>query len=147
MKIVNKKAYHDYELFERIEAGIRLLGSEVKAVRAGHADLTGSHVRIIGLEMCLINSRIFPYSYARPENYEENRTRKLLLHKQEIISLKSKIDGQHLTLIPLSLYTIGDLIKLEISLAKGKKEFEKKSALKKQDIERQQEVDLADFGY
>lgn len=147
MKIVNKKAYYNYQLFERIEAGISLLGSEVKAIKAGHADLTGSHVRIIGLEAYLVNARVFPYSYSRPETYEENRTRKLFLHKNEIISLKSKIEGQHLTLVPISLYTIGNLIKLEIAIAKGKKEFEKKSAIKKQDIERQQEIDLADFGY
>lgn len=147
MKIVNKKAYHDYQLFERVEAGVQLIGAEVKAVRAGKADLTGSHVRIIGSEIYLINARIFPYSYARSETYEENRTRKLLLHKSEIIALKSKIEGQHLTIIPMSLYTIGNLIKLELALAKGKKEFEKKSDIKKQDIQRQQEIDLAEFGY
>jgi len=150
MKITNRKAYHDYQLFERIEAGIKLLGAEVKAIRAGKADLTGSHVRIIGLEMYLVNARIFPYSYARPESYEENRTRKLLVHKKEIISLRSKIEGEHLTMVPLSLYTIGSFVKLEIALAKGKKQYEKREAIKKRDIQKQQAQDLAeefDKGY
>ncbi|MBI3070107.1 MAG: SsrA-binding protein, partial [Candidatus Levybacteria bacterium] len=90
MKITNKRAFYDYRLLDRFEAGINLIGSEVKAVRLGHADLTGSHVRILGSEAYLLNAKIFPYQYARPEGYDEKRTRKLLLHKSEIIALKSK---------------------------------------------------------
>src|SRR6478672_3053806 len=95
-KITNKKAFFDYILSHHFEAGINLIGAEVKAVKLGHADLTGSFVRIMGSEVYLINAKIFPYKYARPENYDEKRTRKLLLHKKEIISLKSKIEGQKL---------------------------------------------------
>lgn len=137
MKITNKRAFFDYQILEKFEAGINLFGAEVKAVRMGHADLSGSHVRIIGSEAYLINAKIFPYEYSRPEGYDEQRTRKLLLHKREIIALKSKIEGQNLALVPLSLYTTKSFIKLEIALGKGKKEFDKKEAIKKKDIQRE----------
>ena len=142
MKITNKRAFFDYQLMERFEAGINLYGAEVKAVRLGHADLTGSHVRIMGSEAYLINAKIFPYEYSRPENYDEQRTRKLLLHKQEIIALKSKTEGQNLTLVPVSLYTTKSFIKVEIALGKGKKQYDKKEAIKKKDIQRDVEQEL-----
>jgi len=143
MKVVNKRAFYNYRILERLEAGINLNGAEVKAVRLGHADLTGSHVRIMGSEAYLINAKIFPYEYARPEGFDEKRTRKLLLHKKEIIALKSKTEGQNLTLVPVSLYTTKSFIKLEIALGKGKKQYDKKEAIKKKDINRQTEEDLA----
>lgn len=143
MRIINKKAPFEFEIREKFEAGINLLGAEVKAVKLGHADLTGSHVRIMGSEAYLINAQVFPYKYARPESYDERRTRKLLLHKQQIISLKSKLDGQNLTLIPIAMYTKGTLIKLELALGKGKKQFEKKEAKKKKDIQRELEREYA----
>lgn len=136
MKITNKRAFFDYKLLEHIEAGIFLLGAEVKAVKLGHADLTGSHVRIVNSEAFLINAKIYPYQYARPESYEESRTRKLLLHKKEIIALKNKIDGAHLTLVPVSLYTKSGFVKLDLALGKGKKEYEKKDTIKKRDLDR-----------
>ncbi len=142
MKITNKRAFFDYQLLERVEAGINLYGTEVKAVRLGHADLTGSHVRIMGAEAYLINAKIFPYQYSRPEGYDEKRTRKLLLHKQEIIALKSKTEGQNLTLVPVSIYTTKSFIKLEIALGKGKKQFDKKEAIKKKDLQREVEQEL-----
>ena len=144
MKIVNRKAFYDYRILERFEAGINLNGAEVKAVRFGHADLTGSHVRIMGSEAYLINAKIFPYQYARPEGFDERRTRKLLLHKKEIIALKSKTEGQNLTLVPVSLYTTKSFIKLEIALGKGKKQYDKKEAIKKHDLQREIEQELSD---
>ncbi len=144
MKITNRRAFFDYQLLEKFEAGINLYGAEVKAVRLGHADLTGSHVRIMGSEAYLINAKIFPYQYARPENYDERRTRKLLLHKQEIIALKSKTEGQSLTLVPVSLYTTKSCIKLEIALGKGKKQYDKKESIKKKDLQREVEQELED---
>src|SRR5437016_1316123 len=126
MKIENKKAFFDYEILDRFEAGINLRGSEVKAVRLGHADLSGSHVRIIGSEAYLVNAKIFPYKFAREEGYDEKRTRKLLLHKKQIISLKAKMDGENLTVVPISLYNTHHLIKAELALAKGKKKHEKR---------------------
>lgn len=142
MKIPNKKAFFDYQILEHFEAGITLTGSEVKAIRLGHADLSGSHVRIVGSEAYLINAKVFPYQYARPENYDEKRTRKLLLHKREIISLKSKIDGQNLTIVPISLYTNNRLIKVELALAKGKKKYDKRETIKKKDLTRQIEQEI-----
>jgi SsrA-binding protein len=142
MKITNKRAFFDYQILETFEAGINLFGAEVKAIRLGHADLTGAHVRIMGNEAYLINAKIFPYQYSRPENYDEERTRKLLLHKKEIIALKSKTEGQNLTLIPVSIYTTKGFIKVEIALGKGKKQYDKKEAIKKKDLERQVEQEM-----
>lgn len=143
MKIDNKKAFFDYEISDRFEAGINLLGSEVKAVRLGQADLSGSFIKIIGNEAFLMNAKIFPYKYARPESYDENRTRKLLLHKNEIIALKGKTEGTNLTIVPLSLYTKDRYIKVGLALGKGKKKYEKREAIKKKDIKRDIEQSLA----
>ena len=143
MKITNRKAFFDAKILEKFEAGINLTGAEVKAVRSGHADLAGSFVRIMGSEAYLINANIFPYEYARPEGYNPTRTRKLLLHKREIIALKSKMDGQNLTLVPISLYTTKTVIKLELALGKPKKQFEKRQDLKKKTVERDIEEALA----
>ncbi len=143
MKITNKRALYDYLITDRFEAGINLNGAEVKAIKMEHADLTGSYVRIIGSEAYLVNAKIFPYEYARPENYDESRTRKLLLHKNEIISLKHKTDGANLTLVPISFYEKHGLIKLEVGVGKGKKKFDKKEAKKKADLDREIEQELA----
>ena len=142
MKITNRRAFYDYELQERIEAGINLSGAEVKAVRNGHADLTGSFVRITGSEAYLVNANIFPYKYARPEGYEEKRTRKLLLHKKEIVALKSRIEASNLTIVPVSLYNAKNFIKAELALAKPKKQFDKRESIKRHDLDRQMEEDL-----
>jgi len=142
MKITNKRAFFDYRILERLEAGINLYGAEVKAIRLGHADLTGAHVRIMGSEAYLINAKIFPYKYSSPEGYDEKRTRKLLLHKKEIIALKSKTEGQNLALVPLSIYTTKSFIKVEIALGKGKKQYDKKESIKKKDIEREVEWEM-----
>lgn len=143
MKITNRRALFDYQISEKFEAGINLYGAEVKAVKLGHADLTGSFVKIIGSEAYLINAKIFPYRYTRPEGYDEKRTRKLLLHKKEIIALKSKTEGANLAIVPLSLYTKKGLIKVELALGKGLKKYEKKEAIKKKDIQREMEEELA----
>lgn len=143
MKITNKKAFFDYQLLDKFEAGINLYGYEVKSVRLGKADLTGSFIRIIGSEAYLINAKIFPYQQAQIENYDDKRTRKLLLHKKEIISLKSKIEGSNLSLIPVSMYLKHGFIKVEVALGKGKKKFEKRESIKKKDIQRDVERELS----
>ena len=142
MKIVNKKAFFDYEITDRFEAGIHLVGAEVKSLRNGHAKLEGSYVKVIGSEIYLVGAQIFPYIYARPEDYDPARTRKLLLHKKEIVSLKGKLDGANLTLVPLSWYTKGPLVKLEVGLARGKKQYEKREAKKREDQKRELEVEF-----
>lgn len=141
MKIVNRRAHFDFDIQEKFEAGINLTGAEVKAIRLGHADLTGSFVRVRGNEAYLINSKIFPYKFARPENYEESRARKLLLHKKEIFSMKSKTDGANLTIVPFSLYTTKTYIKVELALGKPKRKFDKKEAIKRKDLDRELERD------
>ncbi|EKD85557.1 MAG: hypothetical protein ACD_37C00688G0001 [uncultured bacterium] len=143
MKITNKRAFYDYEITNKFEAGINLIGAEVKAIKLGHADLTGSYVRVMGSEAYLINAKIFPYEYSRPENYQETRTRKLLLHKKEIISLKNKTDGANSTLVPISFYDKHGLIKLEVGIGKGKKQYDKKEAKKRADLKRDTEQELA----
>lgn len=142
MKILNKKAYHEYTIIDRLEAGVRLHGAEVKSLKTGHASLDGSFVRIIGSEAYLVNAQIFPYLYARPEGYDPKRTRKLLLHKKEIFSLKSKLEGANLTLVPLFWYNKGPLVKLEIGLARGKKQYEKREEKKREDQKRELEQEF-----
>ncbi len=142
MKITNRRAFYDYQILEKLEAGINLTGPEVRSVKGGHADLTGSFVRLIGSEAYLVNAKIFPFEYARPEGYDERRTRKLLLHKKEIMVLKGRTEGANLAIVPLSLYTKNQLIKVEIALAKGKKAYQKREQIKKRDLEREVEEEL-----
>src|SRR3990167_2032794 len=141
MKIVNRKALFDYTILDRFEAGIHLTGGEGKSLKSGHASLEGSFVRLMGSEAYLVNAQIFPYIYARPEGYDPKRTRKLLLHKKEIVSLKSKLDGANLTLVPLTWYNKGPLVKLEVGLARGKKKYEKRETKKREDQKRELEVE------
>jgi len=143
MKITNKRAFYDYQIGDKFEAGINLNGAEVKVIKLGHADLTGSYVRVMGAEAYLINAKIFPYEYSRPENYEEARTRKLLLHKKEIISLKNKTAGANTTLVPISFYDKHGLIKLEVGIGKGKKQYDKKETKKRADLDREIDQELA----
>ncbi|KKR71191.1 MAG: SsrA-binding protein [Candidatus Levybacteria bacterium GW2011_GWC2_40_7] len=142
MKITNRRAFYDYEIQDRFEAGINLYGYEVKAVKTGHADLSGSFVRIMGSEAYIVNAKIFPYQPGQIEGYDERRTRKLLLHKKEIISLKSKAEGAGLTLVPLSFYLKRGLIKVEVGIGKGKKQYDKKEAKKRADLKRDIEQEL-----
>ena len=139
MKIINRSAWHDYTILETIEAGIKLIGPEVKSVKGGHASLNGAYVRIVGSEVYLVNAQIQPYAYARLVNYDPNRTRKLLLQKPQIIALKTKTDSQRATLVPLNLYIKHGIIKLEIGLAKSKKQYDKREVLKKRDQQREME--------
>src|SRR3989337_1022826 len=141
MKITNRRAFHDYTILGTYETGIQLLGPEVKSIKGGRMSLAGSFVKIIGSEIYLVNAQIFPYEYARPEGYDPKRTRKLLLHKKELIHLKSKIEGANLTLVPLSWYTRGPLIKLEVGLARGKKQYEKRETKRREDQKRELERD------
>lgn len=133
MKIINRSAYHDYTILDRFEAGIKLTGPEVKSVKGSRMSLTGAFVRIIGSEVYLVNAQIQPYLFAKIENYDPRRTRKLLLDKKEIIALKSRIEGAVLTLVPLSAYTAHGLVKVEVGVGRGKKEYEKREKIKRRD--------------
>ena len=139
MHIVNRSATHDYSILVRFEAGIKLTGPEVKSVRGNRVSLAGSFVRIIGSEAYLVNAQIQPYTFARVIGYDPRRTRKLLVSKKEIISLKTKSDSEGLTLIPLTLYTHGNFIKLEVGVAKGKKQYDRRQELKQRAQKRELE--------
>ena len=134
MQIVNKKAKFNYILYERIEAGVSLTGAEVKAIKTGRGDLSNSYAKIIEGEAYLVNAN-FPAEGI--QNYNPTRTRKLLLHKDELVSIATKVKQKKLTLVPTKVYTKGRLVKLEIALAKTKRKFEKKESIKKKDIERE----------
>jgi len=135
MKIFNRKFRRDYEEIEKYEVGISLTGSEVKSARAGRIRLDDGFVKILGSEVYLINADIQVYEFAKQAGYDPKRTRKLLLHKKEIIRLKTKLAGSgRLAIVPVSCYNKHNLLKLEIALARGRKEIEKKKLEKKRDI-------------
>ena len=143
MAVVNKRARVDYELLEHYEAGVTLLGSEVKAVREGKANLNQAYVRAVNGELALVNASITPTH--PPQGHQSTRSRKLLLHRKQIDSLIGKVKGQNLTLVPLKLYNKGNLIKLEIALARSKKKYQKKERVKQRDIERDIQRVLKDY--
>lgn len=136
MNIINRHALHDYEILETLEAGIVLTGPEVKSVKGGHMMLEGAFVKTMGSELYLVNAQIHPYSFARVEGYDPKRSRKLLLHKKQILSLKTKLTTAKLAIVPLECYNVKGKLKLKIGLAKGKKEYEKRDKMKKRDTER-----------
>lgn len=146
MKIVNRKFHREYQELEKYEAGIVLMGSEVKSVKEKSLKLEDAFVRIIGNEAFLINADIPIYHYTRPANYDSKRTRKLLLHKKEILKLQIKLaSGGNLTVAPLSCYNKGTMLKLEIALAKGRKDMEKKKLVKQRDIVLEQKRELKEY--
>src|SRR3989338_5243555 len=146
MKIVNRKYRRDFQEVEKYEVGITLTGAEVKSVRAGRIKLEDSFVKILGSEVYLVNALIQIYEYARPQGYDARRTRKLLLHKREIIRLKTKLAGARgLTIVPVSCYNKDSLIKLEIALAKGRRGLEKKKLEKKRDIALDEEREAKEY--
>jgi len=140
-RAVNKKAYRDYELIERFEAGLALLGTEVKSVRAGQADLDGSYARVDNEQCWLIGSKIAQYAQASSANHEVDRKRKLLLHKVEIRKIRTKLEQRGFTIVPLRIYfNDRGLAKIELALARGKRKYDKRRKIdertQKQDVER-----------
>lgn len=146
MKVINRKFHREYQLLEKYEVGIVLSGAEVKSVRAGRLKLEDSFVKILGDGAYLVNAEIPLYEYAHIPLYDLRRSRKLLLHKSELIRLKTKIaSGGRLTLAPVSCYNKGDLIKLEIALVKGRRDIEKRKLEKQRDIERQEKKEAKEW--
>ena len=134
----NRKARFDYEILEKYEAGIELLGPEVKSVRNGRMSLEGAFVIIRGGEAFLINSNIPPYQVKNAEkDYDPLKNRKLLLTKKEIAELAASEKNKSLTIIPMTVYNKGRKIKVGIALVKGKKKFDKRESLKKRDTDRE----------
>jgi SsrA-binding protein len=141
--IQNKKARRDYEFIEKYEAGIELFGFEVKALRAKMGRLEGAHITLRGGEAFLLNFQLPPYQAPNtPESYDPERPRRLLLTKKEISRLTGLERQNGLTIIPLTVYNKGSLIKLEIAVAKGKKKRDKRETIKKRDTEREIRRDL-----
>lgn len=132
MKIFNKRASFDYEVLETIEAGIVLSGGEAKAARMGQISLTSSYVKFVDNEAYLLNANI---PIPGKKQYDPTQSRKLLLHKSQILNWEVKMKQRKLTVIPLSVYNSKRLIKLEIALAKSKKTFQKKEKVKQHDIQ------------
>ncbi len=135
----NRKAYHDYFIEETIEAGMSLQGTEVKSLRQGLANLTDSYAIIKNNEIFLFNATISPYPFGNIMNHEPLRTRKLLLHKEEIRKLVSKISQKGFTLIPLKIYFVRGKAKVLIGLAKGKKAYDKRETIKEKESKREVE--------
>ncbi|MBE9522630.1 MAG: SsrA-binding protein SmpB [Proteobacteria bacterium] len=133
----NRKARHDYSIDEIYEAGIVLAGSEVKSLKEGRASLRDSYARVKKEELFLHNMHITPYPFAHHVNLDPTRTRKLLMHKKEIKRLIGKTEEKGYSLIPLSVYLLRGIIKVELALAKGKRKYDKRHALKEREMKRE----------
>ncbi len=133
----NKKAYFEYEILEKLEAGVVLLGQEVKSIKLGRMSLAGSYVVLKNEEAFLVGSKVPPYQPKNtPANYEPERSRKLLLNKNEIKHLIGKSKEKGLTLVPLRVYTIKGKIKIDVAIAKGKRKADKRETIKRRETER-----------
>jgi SsrA-binding protein len=133
----NRKAFFHYEVLERAEAGIVLVGTEVKSIRAGGLEFKDAYVEPRGSEMLLVGCRIAPYSHGNLMNHAPDRSRKLLLHKREIVKLGTRATERGLTILPLRAYWKNGRVKVEIGLARGKKAHDKREAIKKKEMKRE----------
>jgi len=145
-RAVNKKAYRNFELIEKYEAGLELLGTEVKSLRAGQADLDGSYARVQQGQCWLIGAKIAQYQQAGYTNHEPARKRKLLLHKAEIRKIITKLDQRGFTFVPLRIYfNDRGLAKIELALAKGKRKYDKRRKITERDRKKDVNRDLRKY--
>ena len=142
MEIKNKKAYFNYFIIRELEAGIVLLGTEIKSIKKGSCNITDSYIRIKNNEAFIINMYIEKYNEGSIFNHEETRTRKLLLHKNEIRKINDKIKIKGLTIVPLKVYFVRGKAKVEIAIARGKHTYDKKETIKQRDIDREMKKSL-----
>lgn len=134
----NARAKYDYEFLERFEGGLVLTGAEVKSAKAGSINLKGAFLTIRGNGLFITGMHIAPYAPAgATKPYDATRERKVLAHRQEINKLRLKAEADRLTIVPISVYTKGDLVKLEFALARGKRQYEKRESIKRRDIDRE----------
>ena len=133
----NRKVFHDYQVEDRVEAGISLLGSEVKSLRQGSGNLSDAYVLFRDGEAWLINAHIAPYARATHENHEPLRERKLLLSRRELRKLSAKVRERGYSLVPISMYFRGPWVKVELGLGKGKRKHDKRTALKEREDRRE----------
>jgi len=136
MEVTNRKARYDYEIEETYEAGIVLTGTEIKSIRDGRVQLKDSYAVIKKGEIYILNMHISPYDKGNVFNHEETRTRKLLLHKKEILKIRERIEKEGYTMIPIKLYLKKNKAKLLIGVARGKKNYDKRETIKKRDIDK-----------
>ncbi len=141
----NRKAFHDYHIDDKYEAGISLVGTEVKSLRGGSANLKESYVTIKDGEAFLFNCHISPYSHGNLQNHEPLRTRKLLLHKKEISRLWGSISQKGYTIVPLKLYFKNGKAKVEIGLGRGKRQYEKRATIKEKEANREIERHMKSY--
>ena len=134
---INRRARYDYEIPDSIEAGLSLLGTEIKAMREGRATIAEAFGKAEKGQMWLMNAHIAPYSASGPESHDPTRPRKLLLHKEQITRLSKQVDERGLTLIPLRLYLKGHRAKVELALAKGRRNYDKRRAIIDRDREKE----------
>lgn len=140
----NRKARHDYELLDTYEAGLVLTGSEIKSIRAGHVNIREGYVQVRDDELWLLNVHITEYEQAGQYGHEPLRPRKLLLHRREIERITSQVQEKGLTIIPTQLYLVNGRAKIEIALARGKRKYDKRAALRERESQRQIERTLRD---
>lgn len=133
----NRKAFHDYFVEDRYEAGMALTGTEIKSVRAGRINLSDGFVQVRGGEAWLLNVHIAPYDFGNRENHEPRRERKLLLHRQEIRRLQSRITERGWTAVPLRVYLKAGRAKVEVALVRGKRQYDKRDAVAERDADRE----------
>lgn len=139
MEILNRKARYDYEIEDTYEAGISLTGTEIKSIRLGKVNIKDSYAIIRNNEVYLLNTHISSYEKGNRFNHDEDRTRKLLLHKKEILKLRDKLEIEGYTLVPLKIYFVKNKAKVLLGVAKGKKNYNKKESIKERDIQREME--------
>ena len=133
----NRKAHHDYHILDKIEAGIALVGTEVKSLRAGRINLKDSYAEIREGELFLVGAHISPYEQGNRFNHDPERARKLLLHKQEILRLGLKVREKGLTIVPLRVYFRSNRVKVELALVKGKRAYDKRAAIAQREAQRE----------
>ncbi|MDP3730600.1 MAG: SsrA-binding protein SmpB [Candidatus Omnitrophota bacterium] len=133
----NRKAFHNYSVMEGLEAGLQLKGAEVKSIRAGGASLSDSFAKLEGSEVLLYNMHIPPYEFGNIYNPDPLRPRKLLLHRRQINKLTLEISTKHLALIPLKLYFKNGIVKVELALARGKRQYDKRESIRRRESDRE----------
>jgi SsrA-binding protein len=143
--VYNKRAKFDYFFLDTFEAGIVLSGGEVKSIREGRASLQDSFVRISNGQAYLMNAHINPYNFSDNRNYDPRQSRKLLFHKKEIAQLVGKSSGKSITLIPVSIYDKHNNLKVQIALAKGKKQYDKRASIKEREVKQRIQQELKSF--
>lgn len=134
---VNRRAFYDYEVLERVEAGLALMGTEIKSIRAGQVNIRPAYVRSVQGELWLINAHIAPYQDGSIYNHEPLRPRKLLLHKSQVLDLAANVDQKGLSIVPLRLYIKRHVAKVELGLVRGKRQYDKRRTIMEREQDRE----------